>query len=173
MSSTTVRLFAKKKKTLYISNQLTSHNFADVLISQIDAESAAKLPNATSPFTHDPSHYIVELDVFHQLHCVNMLRKLVYPKVYPMDLTSGTEQAEDNVFHMEHCYEQLRQSVQCSSDIATIYWQWSESKQRMLGSVRTTHTCKNFDKIREWAVAHKAQTDLDFDAHVHGAPLHG
>ncbi|KAH8176414.1 tat pathway signal sequence [Sarocladium implicatum] len=145
--------------------------YNSVLISQISPEDAVKLPNATTPFTYDPDHYIVELDVFHQLHCLNMLRKLVYPSVYVMDLTSGTEEAAENVFHMEHCYEQLRQSLQCSSDIGTIFWEWSEKKQKMVGNVGTTHTCKNFDKIREWAVEHRAQTDLNFTEHVHGAPI--
>ena len=129
------------------------------------------MPNATTPFTYDPDHYIVELDVFHQLHCLNMLRKLVYPDAYKMDLTSGSETAAENVFHMEHCYEQLRQSLQCSSDISTIFWEWSEKKQKMVGNVGTTHTCKNFDMIRQWAVDHKAQTDLNFTEHVHGAPI--
>jgi hypothetical protein len=72
---------------------------------------------------------------------------------------------------MEHCYEQLRQSLQCSSDISTIFWEWSEEKQKMVGNVGTTHTCKNFSRIREWAVEHKAQTDLNFTEHVHGAPI--
>jgi hypothetical protein len=67
------------------------------LISQISPESAAMLPNATTPFTNDTSHYIVELDVFHQLHCLNVLRKLVYPDVYKIDLTSGSEEAAENV----------------------------------------------------------------------------
>lgn len=142
-----------------------------MLISQISPESAAKLPNATTPFTHDTSRYIVELDVFHQLHCLNMMRKLAYPDVYKIDMTSNTAEAEDNVFHMEHCYEQLRQSLQCSSDISTIFWEWSEEKQKMLGNVHTTHTCKNFKKIRDWAVEHKAETDLDFSVHVEGAPI--
>lgn len=101
-----------------------------------------------------------------------MLRKLAYPNVYKIDLASGSDEAAENVYHMEHCYEQLRQSLQCSSDISTIYWEWSETQQRMVGNVRTTHTCKNFDKIRDWAVEHKAQTDLDFLQHVKGAPLH-
>lgn len=100
-----------------------------------------------------------------------MLRKLAYPDVYKMDLTSGSEEALDNIFHMEHCYEQLRQSLQCSSDISTIYWEWSETKQRMFGSVKTTHTCKNFEKIRDWALKNKAQTELDFFKHVKGAPI--
>ena len=142
-----------------------------MLISQITAESAAKLPNATTPFTHDASFYIVELDVFHQLHCLNSLRKLAYPDVYTIDLTSGSEEAAENIYHMEHCYEQLRQSLQCSSDISTIYWEWSVKKQKMFGNVRTTHTCKNFEKIRDWAVEHKAQSDLDFFKYVKGAPL--
>jgi hypothetical protein len=141
------------------------------LISQITAESAAKLPNATTPFTNGSSHYIVELDVFHQLHCLNMLRKLVYPSVYKMDLTSDSEKAADNIFHMEHCYEQLRQSLQCSSDISTIFWEWSEKKQKMFGNVKTTHTCRNFEKIRDWAIGHKAEADLDFFKPVKGAPL--
>ncbi|KAL5610699.1 hypothetical protein FOBRF1_006816 [Fusarium oxysporum] len=145
--------------------------YNQVLISQISAESAAKLPNATTPFTNDTSHYIIELDVFHQLHCLNMMRKLAYPDVYKIDLVSGSEEAIDNIFHMEHCYEQLRQSLQCSSDISTIYWEWSVKKQRMFGNVRTTHTCRNFDRIRDWAVEHKAQTDLDFYKHVKGAPI--
>ncbi|KAF4449381.1 tat pathway signal sequence [Fusarium austroafricanum] len=145
--------------------------YNEVLISQITADTAARLPNATTPFTNDTSHYIIELDVFHQLHCLNMMRKLVYPDVYKMDLVSGSEEAADNIFHMEHCYEQLRQSLQCSSDISTIYWEWSVKKQRMFGNVRTTHTCKNFEKIRDWAVEHKAQTDLDFYKHVKGAPI--
>ena len=142
-----------------------------MLISQISPSSAAQLPNATTPFTDEANHYIVELDVFHQLHCLNSLRKLAYPDVYKMDLTSGSEEAAENIYHMEHCYEQLRQSLQCSSDIATIYWEWSEKKQKMFGNVKTTHTCKNFDKIRDWAVKHKAEADLDFFKHVEGAPI--
>lgn len=100
-----------------------------------------------------------------------MLRKLTYPDVYKIDLTSGSEEAADNIYHMEHCYEQVRQSLQCASDIGTIYWEWSEKKQKMVGNVHSTHTCKNFDKIRDWAVKHKAETDLDFFKPVKGAPI--
>jgi len=154
-----------------VDEMLISTPVSEVLISQITPESASKLPNATTPFTNDTSHYIVELDVFHQLHCLNMLRKLTYPDVYPIDLTSGSEEAADNIYHMEHCLEQLRQSLQCSADISTIYWEWDEIKMKMFGNVRTTHTCKNFEKIRNWAVENKAQTELDFFQHVKGAPI--
>lgn len=100
-----------------------------------------------------------------------MLRQLVYPSAYKIDLNSSSEEGAENIFHMEHCYEQLRQSLQCSSDVSTIAWSWSEKRQRMVGNVGSTHTCKNFKKIRDWAVKNKAQTDLDFFVHVKGAPL--
>lgn len=144
----------------------------EAAVSQIDAIMAAKLPNATTPFNEDPSHYIVTLDVFHQLHCLNMMRKLVYPDAYPKDLTSGSAESKDNVVHFEHCYEQLRQSLQCHSDVSTIFWEWSERRQRYLGNAHTTHTCRNFEKIRQWGDENRAQTDLDFYTKVEGAPIY-
>ena len=42
----------------------------DIGLSQIDKESAAKLPNATAPISGEGGIYIVGLDVFHQLHCL-------------------------------------------------------------------------------------------------------
>lgn len=114
---------------------------------------------------------MVELDVFHQLHCLNLMRKLAYPAVFPMDLTSGSDEAEDNIYHMEHCYDQLRQSLQCASDTSTIYWEWSPEKKKMFGNLRTTHTCRNFEKIRDWAVQHKLQQGFDWFKEVKGAPI--
>ncbi|KAL7942894.1 hypothetical protein V8C42DRAFT_330679 [Trichoderma barbatum] len=145
--------------------------FNDVGISQIPAAMAARLPNATTPTAHDPNLYMVELDVFHQLHCLNFMRKIVYPDVFKIDLTSGSEEAEDNIYHLEHCYDQLRQSVQCASDVGTIYWEWSEQKNKMFGNLRTTHTCKNFEKIREWAAQHRLDETFDQFHKVEGAPI--
>ncbi|KAM4066825.1 tat pathway signal sequence [Hirsutella rhossiliensis] len=145
--------------------------YNDIGISQIPADSAARLPNATTPIASDPTQYMVELDVFHQLHCLNLLRKLAYPDVFPLDLTPGSEEAQDNIYHMEHCYDQLRQSLQCSSDISTIYWEWSPKKSKMFGNLRTTHTCKNFAKIREWAVEHRLREEFDWFKKVRGAPI--
>lgn len=114
---------------------------------------------------------MVELDVFHQLHCLNLMRKLVYPETFPMDLTSGSDEAEDNVYHMEHCYDQLRQSLQCAADTSTIYWEWSVPKKKMFGNLKTTHTCKDFSKIRDWAVDHQLQEEFDWFKEIKGAPI--
>ena len=71
----------------------------DIGLSQIDKESARRLPNKTAPIPGDEEHYIVGLDVFHQLHCLvsilllhiarrapqksqNHIRKSLYPNRY-------------------------------------------------------------------------------------------
>ncbi len=38
--------------------------------------------NRSSEIPGEPGRYVVSLDVFHQLHCLNGLRKLVYPETY-------------------------------------------------------------------------------------------
>lgn len=114
---------------------------------------------------------MVQLDVFHQIHCLNRLRKLLYPQVYHTDISSGSEESADALNHLEHCVESLRQSLQCSSDISTIYWQWSPKFQHMLGNPATTHTCRDFEHIREWAVQHKLDDDFDLTVKVEGAPI--
>lgn len=51
-------------------------------VSKIPEEQARKLANETltPPGTKE---YLIELDIFHQLHCLNDLRKAFYPDRYP------------------------------------------------------------------------------------------
>jgi hypothetical protein len=45
---------------------------------------AAQLPNRTTRIPGDDDGYVVGLDVLHQLHCLNMLRKSLYPDRYDL-----------------------------------------------------------------------------------------
>ena len=140
-------------------------------MSQISTDLAARLPNATTPVAHQPGQYMVELDVFHQLHCLNLLRKLVYPEKFPTDLSSSSEKGTDNIYHLEHCYDSIRQSLMCSSDVSTIFWEWSPENKKMMGNLATTHTCRNFEKIRDWALEHQLKEGFDWFKEVKGAPI--
>jgi hypothetical protein len=48
----------------------------------VSEEDAKRLPYPTMPVmgTND---YLVQLEVFHQLHCLNDIRKAFYPERYP------------------------------------------------------------------------------------------
>lgn len=52
-------------------------------ISWITKEEASRMVNQTLPAPHDPDKYMIQLEVFHNLHCLNMLRKSLYPDEYP------------------------------------------------------------------------------------------
>jgi hypothetical protein len=83
--------------TTYSGNSLTG--LPEIGINSIEKSEAMRLPNQTVPTNGDPNQYIVGLDVFHQLHCLNHLRKTLYPERYHVfeNLTG-----EDLRISMEH-----------------------------------------------------------------------
>lgn len=66
----------------FLHARLSNHASLIVGVSQIPYSSARQLPNATELIPGTEDQYIVELDVFHQLHCLNALRKSFYPERY-------------------------------------------------------------------------------------------
>lgn len=48
----------------------------------------------------------------------------------------------------------------CASDLGATYWRWEEEAKMWNVDMRTTHTCRNFEDIREWAVGRNL---LDWD----------
>jgi hypothetical protein len=51
-------------------------------LSSIYAVAAGKLPNSTVSVPGHPDQYVIKLDVFHQLYCLNLIRKALYPDRY-------------------------------------------------------------------------------------------
>ncbi|KAF5313158.1 hypothetical protein D9619_003703 [Psilocybe cf. subviscida] len=118
-------------------------------VHRIPKEEAALLPNKTSAIPDDPDgYYIAELEIFHQLHCLNMIRKALYPERYP-DMALGGAQADE---HVGHCIDAIRQGLMCAADTSVIVWQWDEKQQRTTFRGNVAHTCRNFDAIRDWAM---------------------
>ena len=42
----------------------------------------------------------------------------------------------------------------CSADVSTIYWQWDKYRERTIANAKSTHVCRNFEKIYDWAKNH-------------------
>ncbi|KAL0564193.1 hypothetical protein V5O48_017862 [Marasmius crinis-equi] len=110
-------------------------------LSRIPEQEAKLIPWKTIRIPGDPTHYAVALDVFHQLHCLNVIRRGFHPNYY----------SKEEQWHIDHCIEHLRQAITCSSDVSLIVWKWFPEKNKTLGLSGTPHTCRNFDKIYEWA----------------------
>ncbi|KAI0151866.1 hypothetical protein GGR57DRAFT_513842 [Xylariaceae sp. FL1272] len=143
------------------TDKLWSDLYNLVAVSKISEQKARLLPHPTIPIP-GTKDYLVQLDVFHQLHCLNDLRKLLYPERFPgmeaLKREDGTYDRDNHEFrHWDHCVDALRQTLMCHADISPVAWRLNVPIRKMIiPRLSTTHTCRNFSKIHEWAREHSA-----------------
>ncbi|CZT12549.1 uncharacterized protein RCO7_11740 [Rhynchosporium graminicola] len=142
-------------------------------ISRVPLETAKHLINKTVLFPHDEEkNYVIELDVFHQLHCLNMIRKALHPDYYkPHMIAADGEDELLGFHHIDHCVDTIRQSLMCSVDVSVLTWEWNEERQQNLEKGAIVHTCRNFDKVRDWAKTHAIDQWFDLWHHEINDPL--
>lgn len=79
-----------------------------------------------------------------------------------------------NRLHLDHCLgkpqfsrcasgtdmtiDYLRQIITCHSDLVPITIRWDEITMRPQPEFEKVHQCRNFDKIKDWAAAHRQQS---------------
>ncbi|KAJ9606918.1 hypothetical protein H2200_008929 [Cladophialophora chaetospira] len=135
--------------------------YNDYATSVISEEEAKNLitPTLRIPGT---AKYLVQLDVFHELHCLNDMRKLLYPErfdgIQNLTAANGTVNRDTNMFrHWEHCVDSLRQTLMCHADVSPIPFHINRPMDSgIFPRLATTHTCRNFTKVQEWAREHSA-----------------
>ncbi|KAI0123234.1 hypothetical protein BJ170DRAFT_675069 [Xylariales sp. AK1849] len=96
---------------------------------------------------------MVEIEVFHQLHCLNFLRKVIYADYYsrPENRPVTFEVSDELLFnHVDHCVDYLRQVLMCASDVTPVTSNWVHSHHSPHPDFNTMHKCRNFDRLLEW-----------------------
>ncbi|EFQ93973.1 hypothetical protein PTT_08499 [Pyrenophora teres f. teres 0-1] len=107
----------------------------------------------TDPKTGETG-YRVGLEVFHQLHCLNMLRMATIPEHYTKLEWSDTNDKPEIVrAHLDHCIEVLRLNLMCHSDINVFTFHPKPGKEGYWPEYNSQHVCRNFDQIKHWARA--------------------
>ncbi|KAI9733124.1 MAG: hypothetical protein M1834_003671 [Cirrosporium novae-zelandiae] len=86
-------------------------------------------------------------DVFHSLHCLNALRKVIYKDYYAEEIKSDFGLQS---LHIDHCMDQLRQAVQCAGDLTPVTIVPVYNGTLGLGETERTHTCRNFQSLLDW-----------------------
>ncbi|KAK6829625.1 hypothetical protein PG989_010818 [Apiospora arundinis] len=117
-------------------------------IVAISREEASQLHEKTQPLPHDPrNRYVVSFSVFHDLHCLNGLRKRLFPEYYTQFALEN--RTKNDVKHIMHCIDALRQSTLCHSDLSIIPFQ--ETNRAYEPKIVGAHVCRNFEVIQDWA----------------------
>ncbi|KAI1870339.1 uncharacterized protein JN550_005267 [Neoarthrinium moseri] len=114
--------------------ELTSHGFPE---------------SGITPNPDDEEKEWWSVYVFHQLHCLNLLRMSLFPDYY-----NRTNDPLLSVTHLQHCVETLRRSLLCASDTTPFSFRYINSTMQTHEWDRAPHVCKNFEKI------HAAMVDL-------------
>jgi hypothetical protein len=97
---------------------------------------------------YGPPHTpVVQIEVFHQLHCLNYIRHRVY------NMTPEDPGGEASItIHTDHCIDYLRQVLMCHGDVTPITHFYHETRMRNFWPNFTVpHTCRKWDKIVAWA----------------------
>ncbi|KAK4493601.1 hypothetical protein PRZ48_015268 [Zasmidium cellare] len=182
----------------------------------LSAEEARRIPNVTiGSGQGDSKEYLVQLGVFHQLHCLpttadarnqDVMRYALEPfyglkndSLARLQANGGIRQRKQlpkqrrqitpleelqndprpwkrigNVKHLNHCLTALRQAIMCHSDVSVLVWQWFDPVEENAPDpfdeltpynvpyTNVPHTCRNFDKISDWAKARRPASLPDF-----------
>ena len=121
--------------------------------------------------------YASVLDVYHQLHCVDMLRKIAYGDHYNKSTMNAAEATIAEI-HLNHCVDILVQAIQCSGNVNLITLHWTDTQKlpypdmsveamkipsvyQMLTSMYRSinRQCINFNKLTQW----RKENTIDMD----------
>ncbi|KAK5213985.1 hypothetical protein LTR41_000177 [Exophiala xenobiotica] len=133
-----------------------SYDMGDQWISKSDLDRLG-MPRTSVEVAHPQTGqegYRVGMEVFHQLHCLNLLRRVTFKEYYePLggEFAAGPEALQH---HTDHCIEVLRLNIQCNADIGLFTLYMVEGDPQAWPQLNTKHMCRNFDGVRQWALDH-------------------
>jgi hypothetical protein len=92
--------------------------------------------------------YVARLDVFHEIHCLDMLRREVHFEHYYPQWPNGA--TADHKVHISHCIYALLQSLTCAANTDPFIHYWVDVGDEPYPDFSINRQCKNFDAILDW-----------------------
>ncbi|KAK9424904.1 putative Tat pathway signal sequence [Seiridium unicorne] len=106
------------------------------------------------------------ISVFHQLHCLGGVRKMLWDIIYgradvehllaayPENATEfNFEATTHGLWHVNHCLDYVRQALQCNADLS-LEWPVEVNGETLVVGWDNVHECKNWDSIYAFAEQH-------------------
>ncbi|CZR55504.1 uncharacterized protein PAC_05392 [Phialocephala subalpina] len=99
-----------------------------------------------------PDAYVGRLDVFHEIHCLDMLRReahydYYYEKEWPK--AAGGAPADHRV-HVSHCVYALLQELMCNANTDPFVHYWVDIGDEPYPDFSITRQCRDFEAVLEW-----------------------
>ena len=147
--------------------------------SSITPAEAAKLPHKTLKVPGRENEFLIELEVFHQVHCLDAIRKTIYaPAVdrYRSEFqdfltpdgrldfkTAGADHLSAYfspkiethgvliIIILGHCLDWILQALLCQADVTPVHWDWDTVLHQPEPQLPPSKFCRNIDAIMDWA----------------------
>lgn len=98
--------------------------------------------------------YLGQIDMFHQLHCLGLLRKQAW-KEYDRNATLNRKPYSPmHWIHVSHCTDILLKNIMCSGSLDIVAYSWMETQPRPYPDFDVSHKCRSFEDIVEWQEKH-------------------
>ena len=134
----------------------------DILSIGKDPATVARYPDSLWHF--GPDAYIGNLYVFHQIHCLNELRKKAFEDYPGPDGSSSGHRMktmdELGWIHLRHCTDMLLQAIMCHADTEIITMQWADTQPWAFPDMSINKKCRDFQQLVEWRDEHAVDSDL-------------
>lgn len=102
--------------------------------------------------------YMMGIEAFHQLHCLNALRKgLVTNYDYYWGARYGFTPPAVFTRHLNHCVDILRQHLMCHADLEGFVFNWRETQVKPYADFDIKKKCIDFNYLLEFAESHRNQ----------------
>ncbi|KAE9375973.1 hypothetical protein N431DRAFT_404073 [Stipitochalara longipes BDJ] len=105
--------------------------------------------------------HIGRIDVFHQLHCLNEIRKDVnFDHYFGHKYGNRSNVPEIHKLHTSHCIYLLMQNIMCNANVDIYMSYWVDVQNIPFPDFSINHQCRSFDALLFWQEANS----LDFDS---------
>ncbi|KAF2170713.1 hypothetical protein M409DRAFT_19527 [Zasmidium cellare ATCC 36951] len=98
--------------------------------------------------------YVGTLDFFHQVHCLNMLRKAAFAGNAAMPSWPVVE-----TIHLQHCTGMLMQHLLCTADAGMVTYQWRENSHIPYPDFGVNRQCRDWRQLVAWRDEHAVDLD--------------
>lgn len=133
-------------------NRISSHVFP-ILISSDEIRKLGKDPSLAvrvpDEFGFGSDAYVAQTEVFHLLHCLDMLRKEISYEHYYFPLFGNNPDAQHTA-HITHCVDILAQFIKCQSPVDMILFNWVEGWDQPFPDFFNKHVCRDYEALLEY-----------------------
>ncbi|OLN92257.1 hypothetical protein CCHL11_01310 [Colletotrichum chlorophyti] len=142
---------------------------ADIIAMRKDPSVAVEMPEK---YDEDGEKtYMAKLGVFHNIHCLDYVRKAVYSDYY---YPNGTDDNPLHMHHVAHCIMVLFEHLTCFGDPSVYLFRWQDELDRPVGDTNVWRKCWDFetvlDDLTERSITDMAEDDLTKPAGAKSVP---